>query len=156
MKIALIQVGKTKDAYIADGLKEYEKRLQAFCDLETVTLKEATGAKDRQHQMDEEGARILEKLAKYEGYYKILLEIHGKELSSEECAAKLKEVRDFGTGKVLFIIAGPYGSSKEVKDACDASLSFGKMTFTHQMIRLMLIEQIYRAFTIIEGKQYHY
>ena len=102
------------------------------------------------------GLSIIEKFDKYQGFHKILLEIEGKQLSSKEAASYLQQIRDFGGGKVLFVVAGPYGSSQQVKDACDASLSFGKMTFTHQMIRLMLLEQIYRAFTIIEGKKYHY
>lgn len=156
MKITILQVGKTKDSFIEEGLNEYIKRLQAFCDLEIITLKESTGDKNRQQHMDEEGKAILEKLSKYDDHYKILLGIKANNLSSEELAEKIREVRDFGQGKLLILIGGPYGTSQTVVDACDFALSFGHMTFTHQMIRLMLIEQLYRAFTIIEGRQYHY
>ena len=106
--------------------------------------------------MKEEGETILEKLSKYNDYHKILLGIKGKNLSSQEFAAQIKHIRDFGPGKLLMVIGGPYGVSEDVINACDSVLSFGRMTFTHQMIRLMLAEQVYRAFTIIAGKEYHY
>ena len=156
MKITIIQVGKTKDSYIEEGFAEYVKRLQGFCDLEIVTLKESTGDKNRETHMKEEGKTILEKLSKYDGWHKILLGIKAKNPSSEEFAVQIKDVRDFGKGKILFLVGGPYGVTQEVIKACDEILSFGRMTFTHQMIRLMLLEQIYRAFTIMGGKSYHY
>lgn len=156
MKITIVQVGKTKDSYVEEGLSEYSKRLNAFCDLEIITLKESIGEKTRDRHMLIEGKTILEKLAKYDGYHKILLGIKAKNPSSEEFATQIKTVRDFGTGKILFLVGGPYGVSQEVIQACDEVLSFGRMTFTHRMIRLILLEQLYRAFTIIHGKEYHY
>lgn len=156
MKIIILQIGKTKDHYLEDGIAEFVKRLHAFCDLEIVTLKESTGEKTRERHMSVEAKTILEKLAKYDGYHKILLGIKAKNPSSEEFATQIKRVRDFDSGKILFIIGGPYGVSLEVIEACNSVLSFGRMTFTHQMIRLILLEQLYRAFTIIAGKEYHY
>lgn len=156
VKITLLQVGKTKDSYVEEGIEEYVKRLHGFCDLEIVTLKESTGDKGRMRHVEEESKMILEKLSKYTDYHKILLGIKAKNPTSEEFAAQIKNVRDFGSGKILFLVGGPYGVSENVISACDSVLSFGNMTFTHQMIRLMLLEQIYRAFTIIIGKEYHY
>ncbi len=156
MKLLLIQVGKTKDSYIEEGLKEYLKRLQAFCDFETITLKESTGAKTKEEQIEEESTEILKKLKSHKDHKKILLDISGKTFSSEEFASQLKHIRDFESGKAIFIIGGPFGVSNEVRQASDLRLSVSSMTFTHQMIRLILLEQIYRAFTIIEGKKYHY
>ena len=156
MKLILLQVGKTKDRYVEEGISEFVKRLRAFCDLEIITLKESTGDKSRERHMKEEGETILEKLSKHTDYHKILLGIKGKNPSSEEFAAQIKHIRDFGPCKLLMVIGGPYGVSEDVINACDSVLSFGRMTFTHQMIRLMLLEQLYRAFAIITGKEYHY
>ena len=109
MKITILQVGKTKDSYIEEGLKEYEKRLQAFCSLEKITLKESTGAKSKQEQIQEESKEIIKKLSSHKDHKKILLDISGRALSSEEFASTIKRIRDFETGKIIFIIGGPYG-----------------------------------------------
>lgn len=138
LHIQIVQVGKTKDSYFRQAEDEYVKRLGRYGKTTVDTV------------ADDE--KILQRVNK--DSYKIALVIEGKQFSSEEFADKL---RDIGrTGHVTFIIGGPHGLPKEVIDSSDFSLSFSKMTFTHQMIRVILLEQIYRACTIIEGKKYHY
>ena len=138
LHIQIIQVGKTKDSYFREAENEYVKRLGRYGKIKVDTV-------------DTEN-KIISRIDK--NSYVIVLEIKGKQLSSEEFADKLNEIGK--TGHVTFIIGGPYGLPKDVIDLSDFSLSFSKMTFTHQMMRVILLEQIYRACTIIEGKKYHY
>jgi 23S rRNA (pseudouridine1915-N3)-methyltransferase len=138
LHIQIVQVGKTKDSYFRQAEEEYIKRLSRYGKTTVDTV--------------DSDDKILQRVNK--DSYKIALVIEGKQFSSEEFADKL---RDIGrTGHVTFIIGGPHGLPTEVIEKSDFSLSFSKMTFTHQMIRVILLEQIYRACTIIEGKKYHY
>ena len=136
-KIKIIQVGKTKE--FKDSVAELEKRLKGFADLTTVTV-----------QTDDQ---IIKNLSKE--YFTVLLAIDGKQIDSVSFGKWLEE-RKNNEGKVQFIIGGPYGVPEEVAQKADFKLSFSKMTFTHQMVRPILLEQLYRAFTIIIGKKYHY
>ena len=138
LHIQIVQVGKTKDSYFKEAEQEYIKRLSRYGKTTVDTV--------------DDDDKILARVNK--DSYKIALVIEGKQLSSEEFAEKLKVIQR--TGHVTFIIGGPHGLPQEVIDSSDFSLSFSKMTFTHQMIRVILLEQIYRACTIIEGKKYHY
>lgn len=138
LHIQIVQVGKTKDSYFKQAEEEYVKRLGRYGKITVDTV--------------EDDDKILSRVHK--DSYKIALVIEGKQFSSEEFADKLKEIGIMG--HVTFIIGGPHGLPKEVIDSSDFLLSFSKMTFTHQMIRVILLEQIYRACTIIEGKKYHY
>lgn len=150
-------MGKTKDRYLEEGVAEFVKRLSAFCDLEIVTLRDSGGgSKPRVKIIGEESTAIIDKLSSFRDHKKILLDIKGKSLSSEKLADLIKQIRDFDGGKLLFIIGGAYGVDDVLRSAVDLRLSLSPLTFTHQLTRLILLEQLYRAFTIISGKEYHH
>lgn len=142
LNIKIICCGTIKEQYLRDALKEYEKRLQAFCKLTIQEIKEDS--------LD----ATLPAVSSFKGC-KIALCIEGKMLSSEELAQKIDSLAVNGTHDIAFIIGGSEGLSDSVKNLCDIRLSFSKMTFPHQLMRVILLEQIYRAFTIINHKQYH-
>lgn len=154
MKIKIILVSKTNKDYIEQGLKDYTKRLSRFCDIDFTFIKEVpiTGD-DPERVKTKEGEKILEKIPA--DYYKIALEIQGTEFSSEKFAEKIEYLRDFEGGKIVFIIGGPLGLGSNVLDIADLRLSMSQMAFCHQTIRLYLLEQLYRAFTIIHNIDYH-
>lgn len=139
LHIQIIQVGKTKDKMFGKIEAEFEKRLSRYAKLQIDTV-----------EKEDDILRRCEK-----GSHKVALDMRGDQGSSEDFADFIKR-RQFDGGKVTFIIGGPFGLSVPVIDACDSKLSLSKMTFTHQMVRVFLLEQIYRAFTILEGKKYHY
>ena len=153
MKIKIIVIGKTKDKYFQEAESEFVKRISGFAQVEELVLKEEDKGNIEQIKKAE-GGKILEKLDN--DCFNIALDQNGKNLASEEFAKLIREQRDFGKGKISFIIGGTYGLSNEVLSKVDFKFSFSKMTFTHIMIRVFLLEQIYRAFTIIKGKKYHY
>ena len=159
MKITLITVGKIKEKYLRDAIAEYSKRLSRYCKLEII---EVADEKTPDHASDVVENTIrdkeAERIMKYvkEDTYVITLEINGKLLSSEELSEKINHLGIQGTSHITFIIGGSIGLGKEVLARSDYALSFSKMTFTHQMIRLLLIEQIYRAFKISRGEKYHW
>lgn len=158
MKISIITVGKLKEKYLKQGIDEYLKRLSAYAKVEII---EVADEKAPEHlseaEMEEvkrkEGERILSHLS--EDTYIITLEISGRMLNSEQLAAKIDELGTYGKSKLAFIIGGSLGLSKEVQNRSDLALSFSKMTFPHQLIRLILLEQIYRAYRINRGEPYH-
>ncbi len=143
VKVTVVAVGKIKEGYLRDALSEYAKRLSRFCDFRIVELPERAA-------LCEEGAEIL-RCAKG---YKIALAIEGKQRSSEEFAAIVKKLCDEGK-EITFVIGSSCGLDEGVKRASDELLSFSRMTFPHQMIRVILAEQIYRAFMINSGAAYH-
>lgn len=155
MKIKIIQIGKTKDSYLENGEAEYLKRLGAFADIEIVTLKEISASKTfpREKCVEEEGQQILKVLGQDD--FVVILDENGKQMISRDFSGFLGGKKDEGRS-LTFVIGGPYGISDEVKKLADSLLSFSKMTFTHQMIRLFLLEQIYRGFAILTGKDYHH
>ena len=155
IKIKIICVGKIKEDYLNIGISEYLKRLSNYAKIEIVELKdEKISNKDSDEHIKEiEGKRIIEKLDK--DYYNIFLDVHGKELSSEQFAAHTQKLIDEGKGNLCFVIAGSLGFSESVLNYANFRLSFSKMTFTHQMIRLLLLEQIYRVFKINNNEVYH-
>ena len=155
IKIKVVCVGKIKENYLNIGIAEYLKRLTNYAKVEIIELKdEKISNKDSdEHVKEAEGKRIIEKLDK--DYYNIFLDVHGKEISSEELAITTQRLIDDGRGNLCFVIAGSLGYSKDVLKYADFRLSFSKMTFTHQMIRLLLLEQIYRVFKINNNEVYH-
>lgn len=158
MQVNIIYVGNIKDKFLADAVAEYEKRLSAYCKIQNIELKESKvpeNASDAEMQaaITEEGKRILSVLPKKS--YKIALAVEGKELSSTDFAAKIEKSIEAGNSQITFIIGGAFGMSEEVKAACDFRLSVSKMTFTHRMMRFILLEQVYRAFNINAGGKYH-
>lgn len=158
MKLTLLTVGKIKEKYLKDAIAEYSKRLSKYCKLEIIEVpdeKTPDQASDTVEQMirDKEGERILKYVR--EDAFVITLEIHGRQLSSEELADKLEQLGISGKSHIIFIIGGSIGLGKAVLKRSDFALSFSKMTFPHQLMRVILLEQIYRSYRIIHGEPYH-
>ncbi len=155
MNIKIIAIGKIKEQYLKDAIKEYEKRLSPFCTFSIIELS-AEQINDEslcEKYKEIEAERILQAI-KPDSYI-ITLEIKGKMFSSEEFARKIKEISNDGVNDVSFIIGGANGLHSKVSAIANLKLSFSNMTFTHQMIRLLLTEQIYRAFKINANEPYH-
>ena len=158
MKIKIICVGKIKEKYFADGIKEYAKRLSRFCKLEIceasdVKIPDNASEKEALAVLDSEGAKIEKYIGK--GDYIIALCVEGKNISSTDLAKKFSEIQLLGKSGITFIIGGSLGICDRVKNMSDFRLSFSKMTFPHQLMRLVLTEQIYRAFKINANEEYH-
>ncbi len=158
MNIRLITVGKIKEKYIQEGIKEYSKRLSRYCSLDIVEIddeKAPENLSDKEMEMvkQKEGERIVSKIP--QNSYVISLVIEGKQLSSEELAVKIESLMVEGISDITFIIGGSLGLSDEVISRSNFKLSFSKMTFPHQLMRMILLEQIYRAWRIIKNEPYH-
>lgn len=158
MKITLIAVGKIKEKYLKDAIAEYSKRLSRYCKLEIVEVaneKTPDNASDTVEDAirDKEGERILKYIK--EDAYVITLEIAGKMLTSEEMAEEIEKLGVQGTSHIIFIIGGSIGLGREILKRSDYALSFSKMTFPHQLMRVILLEQIYRSYRIINHEPYH-
>jgi 23S rRNA (pseudouridine1915-N3)-methyltransferase len=152
MKIQILQIAPTKDKNIAALEAEYEKRLQPYAQIETISMPASKSDTRNRVQSDEKGL-FLQKLN--EDSFVIALDERGQQLTSEEFAALLGQQRDFGPGKVQFLIGGSHGLHTDVLAKAHKKLSLSKMTFTHEMVRVFLMEQLYRAATILVGKKYH-
>lgn len=158
MKITVITVGKIKEKYLKDAIAEYSKRLSRYCKLEILEVadeKTPDGASEvvEENIREKEGERIL-KLIKEDAYV-ITLEISGKMLTSEELADRIETLGIQGKSHLVFVIGGSIGLGREVLRRSDYALSFSKMTFPHQLMRVILLEQIYRSYRIINGEPYH-
>lgn len=158
MNIRIIAVGKLKEKYLEMGINEYLKRLQTYAKVEIVEVKEESFSeplpeKSSQQILEREGKRILDAIP--EKYYVIALDRLGKQQTSEELSNILQELAVYGQGNIALIIGGSLGLSSAVLEKADLKLSFSKFTFPHQLMRLILVEQIYRALTIIRGEKYH-
>lgn len=146
MRIQIVCVGKLKEKYWKDAVREYEKRLSSYCSLSIDEVKEGRST-------EEEGKSILAKIRP--GSYVIALDIKGKEYSSEGLAAHMEKLALYGKSQISMIIGGSDGLSKEVLDGAHERLSFSKLTYPHQMMRVILLEQIYRSFKINRKEVYH-
>ena len=158
MKIKVVTVGKLKEKYLKDGIAEYSKRISRFAKLEMIELadeKTPDKASESENQkiLEIEGQRILSKVADRD--FVIVLAIEGKMFSSEEFSKQLEEASIKGFSTLTFIIGGSLGLAQDVKKRSNLSVSFGRLTLPHQLMRLVLVEQIYRAFTIQQGSPYH-
>ena len=158
MKIKVVTVGKLKEKYLKDGIAEYSKRISRFAKLEMIELadeKTPDKASESENQkiLEIEGQRILSKVSDRD--FVIVLAIEGKTFSSEEFSKQLEEASIKGFSTLTFIIGGSLGLAQGVKKRANLSVSFGRLTFPHQLMRLVLVEQIYRAFTIQQGSPYH-
>lgn len=158
MNIKIIAVGKIKEKYIKEGIKEFSKRLSRYAKLQIIEVNdekapENLSDKEMENIKQREGERIISKIP--QNSFIISLEIKGKEISSEELSKKMEDVMIDGINDITFIIGGSLGLSKEVSKLSNFKLSFSKMTFPHQMMRLILLEQIYRAFRIMRNEPYH-
>lgn len=158
MKITLITVGKIKEKYLKDAIAEYSKRLSRYCKLEVIEVADEK-TPDQASETVEDGIRAKEgeRILKYvrEDAFVITLEIQGKMLTSEELAEKIERLGVQGTSHIIFIIGGSIGLGAEVLKRSDYALSFSKMTFPHQLMRVILLEQIYRSYRIMNHEPYH-
>ena len=158
MKITVLTVGKIKEKYLRDAIAEYTKRLSRYCKLETIEVadeKTPDNASENAEEMIRQ--KEAERLLKYirEDAYLITLEIGGKQLISEEFSEKIEKLGIQGTSHIIFVIGGSIGIGKAVLKKSDYALSFSKMTFPHQLMRVILLEQIYRGYRIMSGEPYH-
>lgn len=158
MKITLITVGKIKEKYLREAIAEYIKRLGKYCKPEILEVADEKTQERASEALEEairvkEGERILKCLS--EGTFVITLEIGGKMISSEELSEKIEKLGIQGRSHITFIIGGSIGLGKNVLEKSDFSLSFSRMTFPHQLMRVILLEQIYRSFRIMNGEPYH-
>lgn len=155
MKIKIIALGKIKEKFLKDGIEEFLKRLTPYTPIEIVELNpiEIKDENLTQKALDEEGENILSHIK--DDTYVITMEILGKQLSSEEFASKINDITISGVSELVFVIGSSCGISQKVSQRANFKLSMSKMTFLHQFARLILIEQIYRAFKILKGEKYH-
>ena len=159
MKIRIVAVGKLKEKYLREGVAEYEKRLAPFASVELRETREEYMAENpseaqRQQTLAKEGERLLRLVP--EKSFLIVFDVKGKLLSSEVLAKELASLALQGQSDLTFLIGGAFGLSQAVRERADLRISFSPMTFTHQMVRLLLYEQIYRAFKINRGEKYHW
>ena len=158
MKITIITVGKIKEKYLKDAIAEYSKRLSKYCKLEIVEVADEKTPDAASETVEEQiRSKEAERIMKYikDDAYVITLEIAGKQLTSEELAEKLEKLGVQGTSHITFIIGGSIGLGQEVLSRSDYALSFSKLTLPHQLMRVILLEQIYRSYRIIQGEPYH-
>lgn len=156
MKIELAVIGKTSIGYLKKGIDEYIKRLKHYVPFEIKYIDDIKNTKNisEDQQKRTEGAKILSLLDKSD--FVVLLDEHGKEYTSIQYSNYIQKRMLSGAKKVVFVIGGPYGFSQEVYDRANDKISFSKMTFNHEMIRLIFTEQLYRAYTIINHEPYHH
>lgn len=154
MNINIVCIGKVKEKYIVNGINEFLKRMQSFAKMKIIELKENGNDNNRGFSIEKESEDILKTLEKIGGYT-ILLDIGGNNCSSEEMANEIEKLAVGGVSTINFVIGGSYGVSQSVREKSQMRLSFSKMTFPHQLMRLILAEQIYRWFSIINNGKYH-
>lgn len=158
MKITILSVGVIKEKYLIDAINEYTKRLSKYTKVEFVKvadepIKENSSEKENELIKNKEGKKLIPYLKDKD--YKIALALDGVMLSSEELADKIKNVLTYDSSNITFVIGGSLGLSKEVLDICDYKLCFSKMTFPHKLMQVILLEQVYRLFKILNGETYH-
>lgn len=156
MKIELAVIGKTSIGYLKQGIDEYIKRLKHYVPFEIKYIDDIKNTKNisEDQQKRTEGTKILSLLDKSD--FVVLLDEHGKKYTSMQYSSYIQKRMLSGAKKVVFVIGGPYGFSQEVYDRANDKISFSKMTFNHEMIRLIFTEQLYRAYTIINHEPYHH
>lgn len=158
MKITIITVGKIKEKYLRDAIAEYSKRLSKYCKMEIIEVVDEKTPENASETMNETiKSREAERILKYlkDDAYVMTLEIQGKQMTSEELAEKIEKLGIQGTSHLIFVIGGSLGLGKKVLERSDYALSFSKMTFPHQLMRVILLEQIYRSYRIIKKEPYH-
>lgn len=159
MRFYVVCIGKLKDAYLRDGVAEFVKRMRPYGSITITELNESKiGDKpsdaDRKQVVDDEGERLLKVVPK--NAYTVLLDVYGKTMSSEDLAKTVAKLEVDGVSDMAFIIGGAFGVSEALRQSVNFKLSFSPMTFTHQMVRLLLVEQIYRASKINRNEPYHW
>jgi 23S rRNA (pseudouridine1915-N3)-methyltransferase len=156
MKIALLQIGKTNEKYISDGVEEYSGRIRKYSAFEIITIPDLKNTRNMPvaEQKSKEGEKICKLLTGED--YVVLLDERGKEFSTKEFSDRLGKIFMMQRKRVVFVIGGPYGFSEDVYNRADFQLSLSRMTFSHQLVRLLFAEQLYRIFTVIRGEPYHH
>ncbi len=156
MKIALLQTGKTTEKYVNEGIELYSARIRNYSGFEVITIPDIknTGKMPPAEVKIREGKKILSLIGKND--FVILLDERGDELRTLDFARWIEKQTMISGKRMLFVIGGPWGFSKEVKETAGFTLSLSKMTFPHQLVRVLFLEQLYRALTIIKGEQYHH
>lgn len=149
-------IGKTRDALLTEGIKRYTDRVSHYIGFEFLCLPDIKGGAklSEQQQKEREGAQMLSMLQP--GDFVVLLDERGKELTSREFALSVEQRMNAGLKRLVYVIGGPYGFSDDMYDRANAKLSLSRMTFSHEMVRLFFVEQIYRAMTIMRGEPYHH
>ena len=158
MKITIVCAGKLKEKYLRDGIAEYEKRLRPYADLRTIEIieermKDRPSPAEKDEVLRREGERLSSQIP--QGAYLIVLDVGGEEMSSEKFSARIDRLMLMGESHIAFRIGGPFGLSDELRQRADLRLSFSQFTLPHQLIRLFLMEQIYRSFKISRHEPYH-
>jgi len=156
MKIKIIAIGKTDKEYLKEGIDIYFNRLKHYINSEFVVIPDIKNTRkmDENQQKQKEGELILQSVSNSD--FLCLLDENGKEYSSVGFSEFINQKMVSGIKTLVFVIGGPYGFSKEVKERANQKLSLSKMTYSHQMVRLLFTEQLYRAFTILKGEPYHH
>lgn len=159
MRFYVVCIGKLKDAYLRDGVAEFVKRMRPYGGIAITELNESKigdkpSDEDRKQVVVEEGERLLKAIPK--NAYTVLLDVYGKTMSSEALAKTIAKLEVDGISDMAFIVGGAFGVSEELRKSVHYKLSFSPMTFTHQMVRLLLVEQIYRASKINRNEPYHW
>ena len=159
MRITVVCAGRIKEKYLSAGIAEFLKRLRPFAQVEIREVHEEKMPDDpseaeKEQVLRREGEKLMKLVPS--GSYLFVLDVHGREMSSEELASRIDGLGLSGRSNLAFLIGGAFGLSREVRAAADERLSFSQLTFTHQMVRLLLVEQIYRAFKINRGEKYHW
>lgn len=156
MKVQFWVIGKTTDKYLLPGIAEYQKRMQRYCNYEYVEFQAAKIGKNAspEETKKKEETVVLEKLEKSD--FLVVMDELGKQFTSKGFADVLSQHQMIGTKRLVFLIGGAYGFSEALYQRANAKIALSKMTFTHQMVRLIFVEQLYRAFTITKGEKYHH
>ncbi len=155
MRVLLLAIGKTDETYLLEGIKKYLQRLQHYLQFEFVALPDLRQPPSLESQRQiEEGKLILKQLQRNDRL--VLLDEKGNTFNSTGFARWLEKTSMQGSGRLVFVIGGPFGFSAEVKEAAISSISLSPLTFSHQMVRLFFVEQLYRACTILKGEKYHH
>ncbi len=156
MKIVLLQVDKTQDSYLAEGIEVYAKRLKNYAAFDTITINMPKAVRQRSvgEQKVEEARLILAQLSPEDSL--VLLDEKGKELSSVEFSSYIAQKQNTSVKRLFFLIGGPFGFDQKIYERANFTLSLSRMTFSHQMVRLFFVEQLYRAYTILKGEKYHH
>ena len=158
MNVKVLCVGRLNEKFYCEACNEFKKRISRFSDIEIAEVNDEKAPEQlslalMEQVKDAEGKRLLDKILPRE--YVIAMDLKGKELTSPELSQLMEEIMNGGKSRIDFVIGGSLGLSKDVLDSADKRISFGKPTFSHQIFRIMLLEQIYRAFKIMRGEPYH-
>ena len=156
MKILLLVIGKTDDEYLITGIKKYVGRLGHYVSFEMKEIPDIRNRKTLSEEQQKKSESFLLLSQFQSGDYVVLLDENGKQFTSVEFSENIEKLMASGNKRIVFVIGGPYGFSQEVYAKANAKMSLSPMTFSHQMVRLIFVEQLYRAFTILKGEPYHH